>query len=173
MLAFGNGAPDVFASVLAAKKFQLELALGSLVGSSLFITSVVVSIVILTSGKSKVDRTKFLRDAGTLLLTVLIILVYGFIERIELFQASVFLLLYIIYAATVIYTEKSDFEAELGIMESPVHSKNFIESPKMIVHPLPGPEMHEKHIKSSKEPLSLSASIQWSFIKFKFFWEKS
>ena len=46
LLAFGNGAPDVFSSMIAAHKLKLFLAIGALVGAGLFVTTVVIFTVI-------------------------------------------------------------------------------------------------------------------------------
>lgn len=159
----------MFASVLAAKKFQFVLALGSLVGSSLFITSFVVAMIIFISGRSKVDRAKFLRDAGTLLLTVVIILVYGFIGRIEFIQASGFLVIYAIYVVTVIYTEQRECDSVV-ILDSHIHSIHFEEPPNMIVDSL-STEMYQKNFKPIKDPLSFSALIKCSILKCKLYWQ--
>lgn len=51
-MAFGNGAPDVFgsiASVLSSPTPKADLALGELFGGGLFVTTMVVSTIILTS----------------------------------------------------------------------------------------------------------------------------
>lgn len=50
-LAFGNGAPDVFSSissVLTTPKPKADLALGDLFGTSIFVTTVVLAIIIFT-----------------------------------------------------------------------------------------------------------------------------
>ena len=173
LLAFGNGAPDVFASVLAAKKLQITLSLSSLVGSSLFITTVVAAVILFISGKSKVDTTKFLRDAGTLLLTVVIIMIYGLLGRVQVFQASVLLLLYVVYVVSVIYSEKDQEFVSIERLDTPVSSVIFIEVPKVIVDSLNKSQMDVKELKSGNQDFSFVETIQWSFLKFQYFWEKS
>jgi Ca2+/Na+ antiporter len=51
-MAFGAGAPDVFASISASENGDIEgivMGISVLLGSSLFILSVVTSLVILSS----------------------------------------------------------------------------------------------------------------------------
>ena len=51
LLALGNGAPDVFSSIAAsgADDTGLSVALGALVGSGFFVSSLVFSLVVFTS----------------------------------------------------------------------------------------------------------------------------
>lgn len=50
-LAFGNGAPDVFgsiASVITSPKPKADLAIGDILGGGIFVTTVVLSAIIIT-----------------------------------------------------------------------------------------------------------------------------
>lgn len=71
LLAFGAGAPDIFASLSASEDADVEgiqLGLGVLLGSSLFILSIVTSSCILASPKDiKLNKNFFLRDTVFLL----------------------------------------------------------------------------------------------------------
>ncbi|GMR61999.1 hypothetical protein PMAYCL1PPCAC_32194, partial [Pristionchus mayeri] len=107
-LAFGNGVTDVFtsvASVLSSPRPQADLALGELIGGTIFITlSVTAAIVITRPFKAAFWST--LRDLVFLFITASLILSYFlFFDEIELWQPLVFLGIYVIYVLIVLTTE--------------------------------------------------------------------
>ena len=55
-LSFGNGAPDVFASVAAVGSGSSNLALGALIGASVFVTTIVVAGVVFAAPDSRLKR---------------------------------------------------------------------------------------------------------------------
>ena len=55
-LSFGNGAPDVFASVAAVGSGSSNLALGALIGASVFVTTIVVAGVVFAAPDSRLER---------------------------------------------------------------------------------------------------------------------
>ena len=67
LMAFGAGAPDVFASISASEGGDTQgivMGISVLLGSSLFILAVVTSLVILSSPQDiKLKCSFFLRDA--------------------------------------------------------------------------------------------------------------
>ncbi|GMS93449.1 hypothetical protein PENTCL1PPCAC_15624, partial [Pristionchus entomophagus] len=71
-MAFGNGAPDVFtslASVVSSPSPRADLALGSILGGAIFVTSIVLSGVVLTRPfKAAVWST--LRDLAFFIVTI-------------------------------------------------------------------------------------------------------
>ncbi|ULT88486.1 hypothetical protein L3Y34_007589 [Caenorhabditis briggsae] len=104
-LAFGNGAPDVFSSissVLTTPKPKADLALGDLFGTSIFVTTVVLAIIIFTKS-FRVAIIPTLRDLIFYMITLAFI-VFCFLkfDRIEVWMPATFLGIYGIYVVTVI-----------------------------------------------------------------------
>ena len=73
----------------------------------------------------------------------------------------------------MIYSEKDQEFVSIERLDTPVSSAIFIEVPKVIVDSLNRSQMDVKELKSEKEDLSFVESIQWSFLKFQYFWKKS
>ncbi|CAI2353709.1 unnamed protein product [Caenorhabditis sp. 36 PRJEB53466] len=104
-LAFGNGAPDVFSSissVLTSPTPKADLALGDLFGTSIFVTTVVLAIIILTKS-FRVAIIPTLRDLIFYMITLAFI-VFCFIkfDKIEVWMPATFLGIYGVYVGTVI-----------------------------------------------------------------------
>uniref|UniRef100_A0A8R1DH16 Sodium/calcium exchanger membrane region domain-containing protein n=2 Tax=Caenorhabditis japonica TaxID=281687 RepID=A0A8R1DH16_CAEJA len=104
-LAFGNGAPDVFSSissVLTTPKPKADLALGDLFGTSIFVTTVVLAIIILTKS-FRVAIIPTLRDLLFYMVTLAFI-VFCFLkyDKIEVWMPATFLGIYGVYVVTVI-----------------------------------------------------------------------
>nr|O16242.1 RecName: Full=Mitochondrial sodium/calcium exchanger protein; AltName: Full=Sodium/calcium exchanger 9; Flags: Precursor [Caenorhabditis elegans] len=104
-LAFGNGAPDVFSSissVLTTPKPKADLALGDLFGTSIFVTTVVLAIIIFTKS-FKVAIIPTLRDL-IFYMTTLAFIVFCFLkfDKIEVWMPATFLGIYGVYVVTVI-----------------------------------------------------------------------
>ena len=83
LLALGNGAPDVFAAIAAGgDESGLNLQVSSLIGSSFFIITVVMGLVIYSANgkKIKLSRNFMIRDLFFLFITCayLLIILLGF-----------------------------------------------------------------------------------------------
>lgn len=106
LMAFGAGAPDVFASISASEGGDTQgivMGISVLLGSSLFILSVVTSLVILSSPQDiKLKCSFFLRDAYFLFCSLLLLL-FSMLHfgRINMNMSLSFLGLYLIYVVTV------------------------------------------------------------------------
>ncbi|KAJ4910650.1 Cation/calcium exchanger 2 [Raphanus sativus] len=106
LLSLGNGAPDLFASLVSfmgESKGTYDVGLNTVVGGSSFVTCVVVGIISISlrSRRVRIERSAFIRDVcffcaaiGSLGL----ILVYG---KINLWGALGFCSLYAVYVAFV------------------------------------------------------------------------
>ena len=111
LLAFGAGASDVMSSMMAASGGELEgieMGIAVLVGSSLFIISIVNSVTIYFSPTSiELNRVFFTRDAVFLLISLLILL-YSVAIRgcIDLIMSVIFLVLYVAYVLVVFYQDR-------------------------------------------------------------------
>ena len=106
LLAFGGGAPDVFASLSAAGGGDLEgieMGIAVCCGSSLFLISIVNAVIIYFSTESiAVNPVFFTRDAFFLLIA-LITLLYAVAIRgcIDLIMSVIFIALYVAYVIAV------------------------------------------------------------------------
>jgi sodium/potassium/calcium exchanger 6 len=105
LLAFGNGAPDVFASIMAAHKLKLFLSVGALVGAGLFVTSLVVCCVIHAGGATEMPFKIVIRDAGIYALTLSSLLLFGALGEVNIWMAFAFPIVYVFYVGLVIVTE--------------------------------------------------------------------
>mmetsp|Transcript_5283 Transcript_5283/g.11787 ORF Transcript_5283/g.11787 Transcript_5283/m.11787 type:complete len:850 (-) Transcript_5283:642-3191(-) len=103
LLAFGNGAPDVFSVLAAVQQGQPGLAMGELTGAGVFVTTVVVGAVALASGKSGIKaRGMFLRDVASYLIAAAIVFVIFIGGKMTLWYALMFILLYVLYVVFVV-----------------------------------------------------------------------
>lgn len=109
LLALGNGAPDVFASISAGGKTEaaVNLQVSALAGSALFITCVVMWLSIRAStaddGKIKVTKIFFLRDSIFLFLaSIYILAILLFIKHITIPVAVGFVAIYVLFVIIVV-----------------------------------------------------------------------
>lgn len=101
LLALGNGAPDLSSSIAAIRSGNFNLAMGSLIGSVMFVGCVVAGrIVSLSNGiKSKAAQ---IRDVLALCIAVICVtLLSSFYRRVTYFGVSVLLSLYGTYVLLV------------------------------------------------------------------------
>ena len=107
LLAFGAGAPDVFASLSASEEADIEgiqLGLAVLLGSSLFILAGVTAAVLFGSPHDIVlNKWFFIRDSLFLMIAY-IALIYATLYReiIDMPMALAFVVLYGVYVITVL-----------------------------------------------------------------------
>lgn len=71
LLAFGNGAPDIFSSISGIGQSRPELIFGSLFGSGIFDTTVVVGAILLIAKRCHFERP-ILRDIAFYLVASLV-----------------------------------------------------------------------------------------------------
>ncbi|GMS89324.1 hypothetical protein PENTCL1PPCAC_11499 [Pristionchus entomophagus] len=107
-MAFGNGAPDIFASiasVLSSPRPKADLALGALIGGAIFVTLAVTAAIVVTR-PFKAAFWSTLRDLIFLLITASFTLSFFiFFDEIELWQPLTFLGIYVVYVVIVFTTE--------------------------------------------------------------------
>jgi sodium/potassium/calcium exchanger 6 len=119
LLAFGNGAPDVFSAIAAAQSVSSTqdqdtenelLSISALTGSALFISTVVTALTILASKPDRriqVTPIFFIRDLIFYILVMLYLLgVMLIIKEINIYISVGFLLLYIVYVVLVVVQSK-------------------------------------------------------------------
>ena len=117
LLAFGAGAPDVFASISASTGGDpsgIQMGISVLLGSSLFILAVVTSCVILSAPESiQVKKPFFIRDTAFLLLALLLLLHATLVkEQIDLAASLAFVGLYASYVLVVLCQDRFYSEQE-------------------------------------------------------------
>ncbi|KAL1549618.1 Cation/calcium exchanger 5 [Salvia divinorum] len=130
LLALGNGAPDVFASVAAVRGGQPRTGFGAILSAGTFVSAFVVGFVALYAAPFTVDPAPFVRDV-MFYLTASFFLFYVYLSaEIFLWQAVGFVAFYIFFVGIVfsmdsgyndLAGEKSrssrDAGGELGLVE--------------------------------------------------------
>lgn len=111
LLAFGAGAPDIFASLSASEDASpqgVQMGLSVLLGSSLFILAIVTPATILTCpNKIKLKKWYFFRDTLFLLASeILLASVMFFRGKIDWFMSCMFLGLYFVYVLVVLVQDR-------------------------------------------------------------------
>ena len=95
-LALGNGAPDVFASIVASDDDNgIEFGVGSLIGAGVFVTCIVFSSVVMYSGHVNVNKKLFIRDIILYLIAIVVLIIFSYNGSINLIEAIGFFSLYI------------------------------------------------------------------------------
>jgi len=97
LLAFGNGAPDVFSTLAGISSNNFEMALGELLGAGLFITTVIVGSVSVVSSCS-LEKYPFVRDVAFFMVGLAALFTITRDEKVYLFESILLLLFYILYA---------------------------------------------------------------------------
>ena len=146
LLALGNGAPDLSASIAAVKSGHVDFALGALLGSGMFVGCVVAGTVILVSGGAKA-RGALLRDAGAFLVAVFAVtavLVHG---RASYAQAAALLTLYVVFVLVVLGADlwhiwqrrrgaqRPQAEVEQPLLASPAPTSATLSGPRRFTEP--------------------------------------
>ncbi|KAE8720450.1 Cation/calcium exchanger 2 [Hibiscus syriacus] len=104
LLPLGNGAPDVFSSMVSFMDGETQdVALNTVLGGALFVTCVVVGTIstFVRRKEVRINKQAFVRDVCFLLLVLFsltLILVYG---RITIWGSMAFSLMYIVYVILV------------------------------------------------------------------------
>lgn len=100
LLAFGNGAPDVFSSLSAAandtSSHGFYLAAASALGSSMFVSTIISSVIAIISNKPiNVTPQYFVRDVLFYIVSIVMILYAIVVQgKIDVVSSSIYLSLY-------------------------------------------------------------------------------
>ncbi|KAI4301819.1 hypothetical protein L6164_035061 [Bauhinia variegata] len=105
LLALGNGAPDVFASVAALRGGQYRTGLGAILSAGTFVSAFVVGFVAIYAAPFSVDPAPFVRDV-LFYLTAALFLFYVYLSaEIFLWQAIGFVAFYLFFVGFVFYMD--------------------------------------------------------------------
>ncbi|KAF7852248.1 hypothetical protein BT93_L5388 [Corymbia citriodora subsp. variegata] len=104
LLSLGNGAPDVFASIVSfTRTGDGNVGLNSVLGGAFFVSSVVVGIISIAmkpDHEITVDKPSFIRDVLFLLFSLSSLLVIVAIGRVNLWSSILFASIYFVYVCT-------------------------------------------------------------------------
>ncbi|KAL3814693.1 hypothetical protein ACJIZ3_015961 [Penstemon smallii] len=105
LLALGNGAPDVFASVAAVGGGQPRTGFGAILSAGTFVSAFVVGFVAIYAAPFAVDPAPFIRDV-LFYLTAALFLFYVYLSaEIFLWQAVGFVGFYLFFVGIVFYMD--------------------------------------------------------------------
>lgn len=100
-MALANGAPDVFSTFAAVTNHSYGISVGELLGSGIYVTTVVVAAVSFVS-VAKVQQFAFVRDCATYLVAIVIffwMLCDGYVSVLDASVMMVFYLCYVVFAS--------------------------------------------------------------------------
>lgn len=119
LLSLGNGAPDVFASMISfmGEGNAKDIGLNSILGGAFFVSSVVVGIISISISHEgrKISSSSFTGNVSFLLFCLCCLLLIIIIGKINLWGALSFLALYFVYVGYTFASEilaKREKEAE-------------------------------------------------------------
>lgn len=105
LLALGNGAPDVFASVAAVRGGQARTGFGAILSAGTFVSAFVVGFVAIYAAPFAVDPGPFVRDV-LFYLTAALFLFYVYLSaEIFLWQALGFVGFYLFFVGIVFWMD--------------------------------------------------------------------
>lgn len=109
-LAFGNGSPDVITSIVASdgEEGGIDFSVAALVGSGVFLTTLVMSFVVFFGKSVKVVKAKFTRDIILFILSLIIIIVFGLDGKISIWESLIIFSIYFVYVIIACIQDKYD-----------------------------------------------------------------
>lgn len=133
LLAFGNGAPDIFSSIAALDSVASAdptLSFGALIGAALFITCF-ISGSVWTVASFKISERPFLRDTAFLIATIYWVFYIVWMRKFDWINALMMLVFYGIYCLVVVIgrivnlwlrksTGSETVQVEAGVQSDPV-----------------------------------------------------
>jgi sodium/potassium/calcium exchanger 6 len=100
LLSFGNGASDVISSLVASSNNNnngIELAIGSLIGSGLFLTSLVYGILIYNGdGNLNINPKNFVKDILIYIFSLVVLFLISLNGSINIYESILFVSIYLI-----------------------------------------------------------------------------
>lgn len=108
LLSLGNGAPDLFSSIVSFMNDGTnDIGLSSIIGGAFFVSSVVAGITSISISQHgrKINKSSFIGNVMFLILCVVCLLVVIIIGKIHLWGALGFFFLYIVYVCYIFFSE--------------------------------------------------------------------
>ncbi|XP_077219144.1 cation exchanger 11 [Tasmannia lanceolata] len=122
LLALGNGAPDVFASVAAVRSGHARTGFGAILSAGTFVSAFVVGFVAIYAAPFTVDPAPFVRDVFFYLIAALALFYVYLSAEIFLWQAIGFVGFYLFFVGFVFWMDvvveggRGDGEVEMGLI---------------------------------------------------------
>ncbi|KAL5708692.1 hypothetical protein ACHQM5_019458 [Ranunculus cassubicifolius] len=174
LLSLGNGANDVFSSLVSFMGDGTGgVGLNSVLGGVFFVSCIVVGVISLSVGghqQVSLDKASFIRDVLFLLLSLCALLVILIIGKINIWGALSFIVLYLVYVVIVSTTHLCRRKNRETSLILPI-SKNFFDEDKLDT-PLLGFVDDEKRILIEESGdgrtrcSSLKSTFCYSVVKF-------
>lgn len=105
LLALGNGAPDVFASVAAVRGGHPRTGFGAILSAGTFVSAFVVGFVAIYAAPFSVDPSQFVRDVFFYLVAALFLFYVYLSAEIFLWQAIGFVGFYAFFVGLVFWMD--------------------------------------------------------------------
>ncbi|KAK4337594.1 hypothetical protein RND71_042081 [Anisodus tanguticus] len=108
LLSLGNGAPDLFSSIVSFMNDGTNnIGLNSIIGGAFFVSSVVAGItsISISQHERKIKKSSFIGNVMFLILCVVCLLVVIVIGKIHLWGALAFFFLYFVYVCFIFVSE--------------------------------------------------------------------
>lgn len=133
LLSLGNGAPDVFSTIVsfASSSGVGDVGLSSVLGGAFFVSSVVVGVISVAIGSFSIpiDRSSFVRDVCFLLLVLCCLLAVLVVGEIGVAGAVLFASLYVVYVVAVSASRCWSWRGAGGGLEVPLLDGVEVEEP--------------------------------------------
>ena len=129
LIAFANGAPDVLSSLSASGEVGGELnALSSLYGGFIFSGTLVISNVIWNTNKElKLPKLAILKELFFYLISVFVIIAFGFRKKTGYIFIIAYLSVYVIYIFASLAIEKYDYCEDNEDLEEDLEEQGRVE----------------------------------------------
>eukprot|EP00850_Spirogloea_muscicola_P011873 SM000075S21962 [mRNA] locus=s75:328833:331222:+ [translate_table: standard] len=108
LLAFGNGAPDVFSSLAAFAAGDTKVGFGAILSAGAFVTAFVVGCISVLVGPFEISRPAFLRDILFYIVGVVLLAALYSGRVVHLWHSAGMLLYYLLFVAYVVYSDNRD-----------------------------------------------------------------
>ena len=103
IIAFGTSLPELVTSVAATRKGEYDIAIGNIVGSNIFNIGVVIGVPVALLGSISKVTFNYI-DLAAMLLSALLLFLFSWKDKkISRNEGIIFLIIFVIYYAYVIY----------------------------------------------------------------------
>lgn len=103
IIAFGTSLPELVTSVAATRKGEYDIAIGNIVGSNIFNIGVVIGVPVALLGSISKVTFNYIDSAAMILSALLLFLFSWKDKKISRNEGIIFLIIFVIYYAYVIY----------------------------------------------------------------------